>query len=129
MVELRAARLTRAAEYAERTRELSSLYAREGAESPQSHFPAWADGLRGDRSTRLGATCTERAGRDRRGHACREPHVGRAARRGARLRRGTRTPRMAATLFLAERTVASHLTRVYPKLGVRSRTELARRLG
>ena len=36
---------------------------------------------------------------------------------------------VAATLFLSERTVASHLTRVYRKLGVRSRTELARRLG
>ena len=36
---------------------------------------------------------------------------------------------VAAALFLAERTVASHLTRVYAKLGVRSRTELAHRLG
>jgi DNA-binding CsgD family transcriptional regulator/tetratricopeptide (TPR) repeat protein len=35
---------------------------------------------------------------------------------------------VAATLFLAERTVASHLTHVYAKLGVRSRTELTRRL-
>jgi DNA-binding CsgD family transcriptional regulator len=32
---------------------------------------------------------------------------------------------VAAALFLAERTVASHLTRIYAKLGVRSRTELA----
>ena len=32
---------------------------------------------------------------------------------------------VAAALFLGERTVASHLTHVYAKLGVRSRTELA----
>jgi DNA-binding CsgD family transcriptional regulator len=43
--------------------------------------------------------------------------------------RGRTNSEVAATLFLAERTVASHLTRVYAKLGVRSRTELARRLG
>jgi DNA-binding CsgD family transcriptional regulator len=41
---------------------------------------------------------------------------------------GRTNAEVAATLFLAERTVSSHLTRVYAKLGVRSRTELARRL-
>jgi DNA-binding CsgD family transcriptional regulator/tetratricopeptide (TPR) repeat protein len=35
---------------------------------------------------------------------------------------------VAAALFLGERTVASHLTLIYAKLGVRSRTELSRRL-
>ena len=52
-----------------------------------------------------------------------------AERRVAELVAAGRTNReVAAELFLAERTVASHLTHVYAKLGVRSRTELARRL-
>ena len=42
--------------------------------------------------------------------------------------KGQTNAEVAAALFLAERTVASHLTRVYSKLGVRSRTELSRRL-
>ena len=35
---------------------------------------------------------------------------------------------IASALFLRERTVASHLTHIYSKLGVRSRTELVRQL-
>jgi DNA-binding CsgD family transcriptional regulator len=52
-----------------------------------------------------------------------------AERRVATLVADGRTNReVAAALFLGERTVAGHLTRVYAKLGVRSRTELARLL-
>ena len=52
-----------------------------------------------------------------------------AERRVAALVAEGRTNReVAAALFLTERTVASHLTHVYAKLGVRSRTELARLL-
>ena len=42
--------------------------------------------------------------------------------------RGQTNREVAAALFLAERTVASHLTHIYAKLGVRSRTELAHRV-
>jgi DNA-binding CsgD family transcriptional regulator len=41
---------------------------------------------------------------------------------------GRTNQEVAAALFLSERTVASHLTRIYAKLGVRSRTELARKV-
>jgi len=52
-----------------------------------------------------------------------------AERRVAELVAEGRTNRQVAeALFLGERTVASHLTHIYAKLGIRSRTELARRL-
>jgi DNA-binding CsgD family transcriptional regulator len=59
----------------------------------------------------------------------REDGLTAAERRVAVLVAAGRTNReVAAELFLGERTVAGHLTRIYAKLGVRSRTELARRL-
>jgi DNA-binding CsgD family transcriptional regulator/predicted negative regulator of RcsB-dependent stress response len=42
---------------------------------------------------------------------------------------GRTNQEVAAKLFLGERTVASHLSSAYAKLGIRSRTELARALG
>lgn len=63
------------------------------------------------------------------GGRTRESGLTTAERRVAVLAAEGRTNReVAAELFLGERTVAGHLTRVYAKLGVRSRTELARRL-
>jgi DNA-binding CsgD family transcriptional regulator len=63
------------------------------------------------------------------GGRTREERLTTSERRVAALVAAGRTNReVAAELFLAERTVAGHLTRVYGKLGVRSRTELARRL-
>jgi DNA-binding CsgD family transcriptional regulator len=63
------------------------------------------------------------------GGRCREEGLTPAERRVAALVAEGRTNReVAAELFLSERTVASHLTHVYAKLGVRSRTELARKV-
>jgi DNA-binding CsgD family transcriptional regulator len=63
------------------------------------------------------------------GGRTREDDLTAAERRVAVLVAEGRTNReVAAALFLGERTVAGHLTHVSAKLGVRSRTELARRL-
>jgi DNA-binding CsgD family transcriptional regulator len=57
----------------------------------------------------------------------REEGLTAAERRVAALVAEGRTNReVAAALFLGERTVETHLSRIYAKLGVRSRTELAR---
>ena len=81
---------------------------------------------------RLGAaTWAERAGAElgRIGGRTRQDELTAAERRVAALVAEGRTNReVAAALFLGERTVESHLTHIYAKLGVRSRTELARRL-
>jgi DNA-binding CsgD family transcriptional regulator len=42
---------------------------------------------------------------------------------------GLQSKQVAAALFVSQKTVEGHLTHIYSKLGVRSRTELARRLG
>jgi len=42
---------------------------------------------------------------------------------------GLQTKQVAASLFVSQKTVEGHLTHIYRKLGVRSRTELAHRLG
>src|SRR5205085_12253058 len=58
----------------------------------------------------------------------REKGLTAAERRVATLVVEGRTNReIAVALFLGERTVASHLTHIYAKLGVRSRTELAQK--
>jgi DNA-binding CsgD family transcriptional regulator len=76
---------------------------------------AWAEKARGE----LG----------RLGGRTREDGLTAAERRVAALVAEGRTNREVATaLFVGERTVASHLTHIYAKLGVRSRTELARSL-
>ncbi len=64
------------------------------------------------------------------GGRTREEGLTPAERRVAALVAEGRTNReVAAALVLGERTVESHLTSVYAKLGIRSRTELARRIG
>ena len=89
---------------------------------------ATAAALKGFES--LGATCwAERARAElgRIGGRTRAEGLTAAERRVAALVTEGRTNREIATaLFLGERTVASHLTHIYAKLGVRSRTELAR---
>ena len=42
---------------------------------------------------------------------------------------GLQTKQVAARLFVSPKTVEGHLSHIYAKLGVRSRTELAHRLG
>jgi len=75
----------------------------------------WADRARGE----LGRV----------GGRTREVGLSAAERRVAVLvAEGRTNQEVAAALFLGQRTVASHLTHIYAKLGVRSRTELARRL-
>lgn len=92
--------------------------AREAIESALAEFEA------------IGATgwaANARAELGRIGGRTREPGLTAAERRVAKLVAEGRTNReVAAELFLGERTVETHLTHVYAKLGIRSRAELAR---
>jgi DNA-binding CsgD family transcriptional regulator len=102
----------------ERRRARQKRSAREAIEAALVGFTSlgasrWSDKARGE----LG----------RIGGRTREQGLTPAERRVAVLVAAGQTNReVAAALFLSERTVESHLTRVYTKLGVRSRTELAR---
>jgi DNA-binding CsgD family transcriptional regulator len=103
-----------------RRRERQNRVAREAIEAALSGF-----------EERGAATWVEKARAElgRIGGRKREDGLTPAEHRVAALVAEGRTNReVAAALFLTERTVASHLTHVYAKLGVRSRTELARRL-
>jgi DNA-binding CsgD family transcriptional regulator len=76
-----------------------------------------------------GWATTARGELGRIGGRTREVGLSPAERRVAELVSEGRTNReVAATLVLGERTVETHLTHIYAKLGVRSRTELARAL-
>ncbi len=92
--------------------------AREAIEAALAGFEAigaagWAERARGE----LGSI----------GGRIREEGLTPAEQRVAALVAEGRTNReVAASLFLAERTVETHLSHVYAKLGIRSRTELAR---
>ena len=103
-----------------RRRQLRKRAAREAFEAALAGFeqlgsPPWVERARAERG--------QIGGRSR------ETGLTPAERRVAVLVAAGHTNReVAAELFLGERTVAGHLTRVYAKLGVRSRTELARAL-
>jgi DNA-binding CsgD family transcriptional regulator len=103
-----------------RRRALQKRAAREAIEAALSGFEE------------LGAAIWVERARDelgRIGGRIREGGLTAAERRVAVLVVEGRTNReVAAALFLGERTVASHLTHIYAKLGVRSRTELARKV-
>jgi DNA-binding CsgD family transcriptional regulator len=104
---------------------------RRRARQKSSARAATAAALEGFES--LGATCwAERARAElgQIGGRTRQEGLTPAERRVASLVADGRTNReIAAALFLSERTVASHLTHIYAKLGLRSRTELASRSG
>jgi len=92
--------------------------AREALEAALAEFEQLGDA---PRAARVRAELGQIGGRSR------EEGLTAAERRVAALVAEGKTNReVAASLVLGERTVETHLTHVYAKLGVRSRTELAR---
>jgi DNA-binding CsgD family transcriptional regulator len=94
--------------------------AREALEAALAQFAGigaawWADRVRSELGTVGGRTRVE-------GLTPAEQRV------AALVAEGRTNREVASTLFLGESTVEKHLTRIYAKLGVRSRTELARAL-
>jgi DNA-binding CsgD family transcriptional regulator len=83
---------------------------------------AWADRARRELVATRGRRSSDASGL----RAELTPHELRVA---ALVERGLRNREVAAALFVSERTVEYHLTNIYGKLGVRSRTELTRLLG
>jgi DNA-binding NarL/FixJ family response regulator len=82
--------------------------------------PAWAARARAESSRNGGPVGPDRHG---------APRLTSAEQTVAELAADGRTNAdIAAELFMAQRTVEAHLSRVYRKLGVRSRTEMSRRL-
>ena len=134
-IDLAVATLEQAVDQAARTRIRSGTRVRSWRSASRDGAHArgvCARGARGGaaRGSSRWATCRGRAsaGRaraNRRPDARGWPHP--AERRVATLvARGRTNREVAAALVLAERTVETHLTHIYAKLGVRSRTELAR---
>ena len=89
-----------------------------------SRSPSSTDSTRRSGRSRPARSCAGSAAARPRAASCRRVS---SVSRPSSPRAGT-NKEVAAALFLAERTVASHLTRVYAKLGVRSRSELTLRL-
>ena len=121
----RGASATRSVEPARCSRSASSGDARRQKRPAREAIEAALGRLRAARRGHLGREGAGELGRI--GGRTREEGLTAAERRVAALVAEGRTNReVAAALFLGERTVASHLTHIYAKLGVRSRTELAR---
>ena len=85
--------------------------------------------VRRHRRSLVGRACRRRAGPRRRPAPSAGALTATEQRVAELVAEGLQTKQVAAALFVSQKTVEGHLTHIYGKLGVRSRTELARRLG